>query len=63
MVVLEFQAVVFAGGRGTRITEIIGDRPKCLLPVGPFPLVWYPLNTLQKHGFEGEILEHVYFTF
>lgn len=53
MVALELQAVVLAGGRGTRMTELIGDRPKCLLPVGPFPLIWYPLHMLQKHGFQG----------
>lgn len=55
MVVLEFQAVVLAGGRGTRLPELTGDRPKCLLPIGPFPLIWYPLQMLQKHGFQGNI--------
>lgn len=53
MGVIEFQAVVLAGGRGTRLPELTGDRPKCLLPIGPFPLIWYPLQMLQKHGFQG----------
>lgn len=53
MVNCEFQAVILAGGRGSRFPDLIGDRPKCLLPVGPFPLVWYPLNLLQRHGFQG----------
>lgn len=48
----EFQAIVLAGGRGTRFTELTGDRPKCLLPVGPFPMVFYPLHMLQAHGFQ-----------
>lgn len=48
----EFQAIVLAGGRGTRFSELTGDRPKCLLPVGPFPLIFYPLHMLQKHGFQ-----------
>lgn len=48
----EFQAIVLAGGRGTRFTELTGDRPKCLLPVGPFPMVFYPLHMLQSHGFQ-----------
>ncbi|XP_017839610.1 translation initiation factor eIF-2B subunit gamma isoform X2 [Drosophila busckii] len=47
----EFQAVVLAGGRGTRLPEVLGDAPKCLLPVGPYPLIWYPLNMLAKHNF------------
>lgn len=55
MVVLEFQAVVLAAGRGTRLPELTGDRPKCLLPIGPFPLLWYPLHMLQKHGFLGKL--------
>lgn len=51
MGVLEFQAVILAGGRGTRMPELTSDRPKCLLPIGPYPLIWYPLNMLQNHGF------------
>ncbi|KAH8394793.1 hypothetical protein KR222_006032 [Zaprionus bogoriensis] len=47
----EFQAVVLAAGRGTRLPEVLGDAPKCLLPVGPYPLIWYPLNMLSKHNF------------
>lgn len=53
MVYQEFQAVILAAGRGTRLPEITGDSPKCLLPVGPFPLLWYPLNMLQRHNFQG----------
>ncbi|XP_016958347.1 translation initiation factor eIF-2B subunit gamma [Drosophila biarmipes] len=52
----EFQAVVFAAGRGTRLPEVLGDAPKCLLPVGPFPLIWYPLNLLQQHNFSEVIV-------
>lgn len=47
----EFQAVVLAAGRGSRFPDLIGDRPKCLLPIGPFPMIFYPLHMLQKHGF------------
>lgn len=49
----EFQAVVLAAGRGTRLPEVLGDAPKCLLPVGPYPLIWYPLNMLSRHNFTG----------
>lgn len=48
----EFQAIVLAGGRGDRFPELVGDRPKCLLPIGPFPMIFYPLQMLQKHGFQ-----------
>uniref|UniRef100_A0A1L8DSE4 Translation initiation factor eIF2B subunit gamma n=1 Tax=Nyssomyia neivai TaxID=330878 RepID=A0A1L8DSE4_9DIPT len=45
------QAVVLAAGTGTRYPELTNGIPKCLMPVGPFPMIWYPLNTLQKSGF------------
>lgn len=49
---MEFQAIVLAGGRASRFQELTGDRPKCLLPIGPFPMIFYPLQMLQKHGFQ-----------
>lgn len=48
----EFQAIVLAGGRGNRFQELHGDKPKCLLPIGPYPMIFYPLQMLQKHGFQ-----------
>lgn len=48
----EFQAIVLAGGRGTRFTELTNERLKCLLPIGPFPMIFYPLHMLQTHGFQ-----------
>lgn len=51
MVPSEFQAIILAAGNGNRFPEISEGRPKALLPVGPFPVIFYPLNLLQKHGF------------
>lgn len=56
MVTQEFQAVVLAAGRGTRLPEVLGQTPKCLLPIGPYPLIWYPLNLLQQHNFQGSFM-------
>lgn len=53
---LEFQAVVLAAGKGSRMHEITAAKPKCLLPVGNKPLVWYPLVKLQEIGFKEVIL-------
>jgi translation initiation factor eIF-2B subunit gamma len=49
----EFQAVILAGGIGSRYRDLVGNRPKCLLPVGPYPLIFYPLNFLNTYGFQG----------
>ncbi|KAK5644306.1 hypothetical protein RI129_005606 [Pyrocoelia pectoralis] len=53
---VEFQAVVLAAGKGSRMHEITAAKPKCLLPVGNKPLVWYPLVKLQEIGFKDVIL-------
>lgn len=57
MVQAEFQAVVFAAGKGSRMPEITSGIPKCLLPVGGKPMVWYPLQMLEHAGFQG-MLNH-----
>ncbi|XP_068630326.1 translation initiation factor eIF2B subunit gamma [Battus philenor] len=49
---LEFQAVVLAAGRGSRMPDVGGRVTKCLLPVGPYPILWYSLNMLEKVGFQ-----------
>lgn len=50
----EFQAVVLAAGRGSRLPDVGGAVSKCLLPVGPYPVLWYSLNLLEKMGFQGK---------
>lgn len=52
--ILEFQAVVLAAGRGSRLPDVGGTVPKCLLPVGAYPVIWYSLNMLEKLGFQGK---------
>jgi len=51
---LEFQAVVMAAGKGSRIPEMTATKPKCLLPVGNKPMIYYPLKLLENAGFRGE---------
>lgn len=51
---MEFQAVILAAGTGTRFRDLVSNRPKCLLQVGPYPLIFYPLNFASNIGFEGK---------
>lgn len=51
---LEFQAVVMAAGKGSRIPEMTATKPKCLLPVGNKPMIYYPLKLLENAGFRGK---------
>lgn len=51
-----FQAVLMAGGKGSRMTDLSNGKPKCLLPVGNFPMIYYPLSLLKKIGFSEVIV-------
>lgn len=51
----EFQAVVLAAGIGSRFRDLVGNRPKCLLQVGGYPLIFYPLNFAASFGFDGNL--------
>lgn len=53
---VEFQAVVLAGGKGSRMVELSKGKPKCLLPIQNKPMIWYPLKLLEKTGFSDVIV-------
>ncbi|XP_043504412.1 translation initiation factor eIF-2B subunit gamma [Polistes fuscatus] len=48
----EFQAIVLAGGKGSRMTELTAGQPKCLLPIGNKPMIWFSLQLLERSGFK-----------
>ena len=50
---MEFQAIVMAAGRGSHMTDITSYFTKALLPVANRPMIWYPINMLEKAGFKG----------
>ncbi|MFB3817711.1 MAG: sugar phosphate nucleotidyltransferase [Candidatus Methylomirabilales bacterium] len=43
-------AAILAGGPGTRLRAVLGDRPKALAPVGGRPFLAYPLEQLAAAG-------------
>ncbi|XP_054616700.1 translation initiation factor eIF-2B subunit gamma [Dunckerocampus dactyliophorus] len=53
---MELQAVLMAAGGGSRMTDLTYSTPKAMLPVGNKPLMWYPLNLLERVGFEEVIV-------
>uniref|UniRef100_A0A8C5QQ87 Translation initiation factor eIF2B subunit gamma n=1 Tax=Leptobrachium leishanense TaxID=445787 RepID=A0A8C5QQ87_9ANUR len=53
---VELQAVVMAVGGGSRMMDLTTGISKPLLPVGNRPLLWYPLNMLERAGFEEVIV-------
>jgi len=44
------KALVLAGGFGTRLKEVIHDRPKVMAPVNGKPFLEYLIMTLRKNG-------------
>jgi len=56
---MEFQAVILAGGRGSRMYPLTENIPKALLPVANRPLIWYPVKYLETAGFPGEIITYL----
>ncbi|XP_057714237.1 translation initiation factor eIF-2B subunit gamma [Corythoichthys intestinalis] len=53
---MELQAVLMAAGGGSRMTDLTYNTPKAMLPVGNRPLIWYPLNLLERVGFDEVIV-------
>lgn len=57
------RGVVLAGGRGTRLGELTKVTNKHLLPVGPYPMIYYPIKKLVGAGITDIMLvsgtEHV----
>lgn len=54
---IDFQAVVMAAGRGSRLTELLtADCLKYQLAVANLPMIYYPLRALKNAGFTEAIV-------
>jgi D-glycero-alpha-D-manno-heptose 1-phosphate guanylyltransferase len=60
------EAIILAGGLGTRLRSVIADKPKCMAPVAGKPFLHYLISFLQKNkignfifsvGYMHEIIE------
>jgi|688.fasta_scaffold17755_8 glucose-1-phosphate cytidylyltransferase len=50
------QAILLAGGLGTRIREETENRPKPMIEVGGKPILWHLMNHLSGHGIKRFII-------
>ncbi|NOT52694.1 MAG: HAD-IIIA family hydrolase [Chitinophagaceae bacterium] len=46
------EAIILAGGLGTRLRDTIPDLPKCMAPVAGRPFLFYVINYLRSQGIE-----------
>ena len=44
------EAIILAGGLGTRLRSVVADLPKCMAPVAGKPFLYYVIEHLQKQG-------------
>jgi len=45
------QAIILAGGAGTRLRDRLGDLPKPMIPIAGKPLLEHQVELCQRHGF------------
>ncbi len=50
------QAVILAGGQGTRMRTVNSDIPKSMLPINGKPLLEYQIEFLKSYGITDIIL-------
>ncbi|MEP7233344.1 MAG: nucleotidyltransferase family protein [Ginsengibacter sp.] len=46
------EAIILAGGLGTRLRSVVADQPKCMAPVKGKPFLFYLVSYLQKEGID-----------
>ena len=50
------QAIILAGGMGTRLREAVPELPKCMAPILAKPFIGYSLDYLEAQGIESFII-------
>lgn len=50
------EAIILAGGLGTRLRSVVSNIPKCMAPVNGRPFISYIIEYLQKQGVDKYIL-------
>lgn len=59
-------AIILAGGLGTRLSSVVHDIPKCMAPVAGHPFLYYLLRYLSKYPITkvilsvGHLREHIF---
>ncbi len=46
------EAIILAGGLGTRLKDTVPDLPKCMAPVAERPFLFHVINSLRMQGIE-----------
>ena len=49
-------AIILAAGRGMRLKPLSDAYPKCLIPIGEFPIFYHQIKSLRSHGIKRIVL-------
>ena len=49
-------AIILAAGRGMRLKPLSDAFPKCLIPIGEFPIFYHQIKSLRSHGIKRIVL-------
>ena len=52
----KLSAVILAAGMGTRLRDVVGDRPKGLLEIDGYPLIRSSLDCLEQNGIRDVVM-------
>ncbi len=50
------KVVILAGGLGTRLAEETEVKPKPMVEIGGYPVLWHIMKIYSHYGFKGEII-------
>ena len=56
----KFEAIILAGGKGTRVKKYTKNKPKCLINVNGKPFLYYQLDFLKKNNINNVIVSAGY---
>ena len=54
------EAVIMAGGKGTRLQSVAKDIPKPMIKILGKPLLEYQIDSLRESGIDPEVNPHIY---
>ena len=57
---IKFESIILLGGRGTRISKLTKNKPKCLIDIFGKPFLYYQLMYLKKNNIKNVILSTGY---
>ena len=50
------KVLILAGGFGTRLSEETGIRPKPMVEIGGYPILWHIMKTYAEHGYNDFVI-------